>query len=188
MRRLRFAIVLPVVQLVLSIGLLKWGRWQEHHPPGSFDTPYAATPVFACQGIRAPAVLLENFFRTIAPLNKVNEALSDKLHGGYNLSFLLGVIILWYLVGRRVDHRISRSAGAETTVGARVSQVLQVIVGICLLPMGIADIGSGARWNNAVGNMLSGTLFLVWSLVLTTLPGAKLVKPIRRSRPHREEK
>jgi hypothetical protein len=58
--------------------------------------------------------------------------------------------------------------------------VLEVIVGICLLPMGIEDIGSGARWNNAVGNILSGTLFLAWSLVLITLPGAKLVKAIRR--------
>jgi hypothetical protein len=176
-----------VVQLLLAIGLLKWGVWQEHHPPGSFDTAYVATPTFACEGINAPAVFLGNVVRAVAPPRRANEAVSDKLLGGYNLSFLLGVIILWYLVGRGVDRRISRSAGAQTTVGARVSQALQVIVGICLLPIGIGYIGSGARLNNALGNTLSGTLFLAWSLVLIALPGATLVKAIRRRHLPREE-
>lgn len=182
MRKIRFALVLPVVQLVLAIGLLRWGIWQVHHPPGSFDTPYAATPMFACQGINAPAVLLENFFRTVAPLRRVNEMLSDRLVGGYDLSFLVGLMILWYLVGRNVDRRVmgATSAQRRTRAGNRLFQLLQVTCGACVGIMGAKQFDYLGRWNNVVGNILSGTLFLVWSLVLITLPGAKLVKAIRR--------
>jgi len=182
MRKLRFALALPAIQLALTVALLRLGYWQERHPPGVFDTPYEATAVFVCHGISAPVAPVKDLFWRYIRLPEVSEPLWDALGFDlYDLVFPVGVVILWYIVGRSLDHRISGTAGSytKTTAIMRAFQVLQVIWGIALFVNGISHILLPARWNNPVGNLLSGTMFLIWSFVLILLPGTKIVTAIR---------
>jgi hypothetical protein len=102
--------------------------------------------------------------------------------GTSEISFLVGVVALWYLLGRLLDRRGSLAAPKQRRMTAtRLSvQLLVMILGACLFFETLQSFRDPGRYNNPVGNLAQGILFLVWSFVLVILPGFTLANGIRR--------
>src|SRR5579862_6774943 len=106
--KLRLSWILPLVQLPLAIFLLALGERSSHSAEVTrmhYDTPYLATPTLICKGINAPAGLLAI---TSGLFNRVDHAPPTIF--GFTLDyvfFLIGVVILWCIVGSALDERQS---------------------------------------------------------------------------------
>ena len=66
------------------------------------------------------------------------------------------------------------------TVGRAVALFLVMAWGACIFFESLELFRNPGRYNNSVGNLAQGTLFLLWSLILIVFPATKLVNAIRR--------
>ena len=182
MRQLRF--VLPTLQLLAAIALLQSG-YRATGPRG-LDTAYAPTSLFVCFGINAPAIP----FKALALLFPERTDQPAPIFFGFSPAdgfFLAGVVVVWFLVGRALDRRkSSKIAAVQAPSGAialRLFLLLPVIWGCALLHMGVRVLHSPGRWNNYLGNVVEGTLFIAWSLLLIIRPILKLFHQPRAQKP-----
>jgi len=133
MHKLRLAAVLPIVQFVVAVLLLQWG-YRIHIPM------YLPTADLVCQGLNAPA-LLSRF-----PLYAVQEWEPESawvsrpmlgLYGG-DVFFLVGVIVVWFLVGRALDRRrAARTLGKSGVALELVKHSLLLALSPCRRHIGL---------------------------------------------------
>jgi hypothetical protein len=183
MRPIKFAILLPVAQLVIAGILLQWAK----HAPFShsgIDTPYVPTARMICYGLSAPADRL----RMLDSLLTSRLTPSWTLMGFYfdEWLFLIGVIAVWYFVGRKIDsYRLSNvETPQETSRSALFFNGLVFLFGLYLLLVTIINFGSplrSPRGGNLVGSIVETVLFFAWSLFLILTPGRRLRKFVRSS-------
>lgn len=189
MRKLRFTLLLPAIQLLGAVLLLEWGR--RILGPRGLDTVYVSTARLFCFGLNAPAILftipalLPTYSSTANPSALDYRILESSIFGFSvaELSFLVGVIVLWFLVGRTIDRY--RAFGVQQqwskTGISVVVRVFMIILGACFFVAAVQSFNDFGRYNNPTGNRVQATLFLVWSLVLTILSGSKLVNLFRKA-------
>lgn len=176
MRQLRFALLLPIAQLVVALLLLQWGN--RILPPRGLDTIYMPTPTLVCTGINGPAVL----FRVGDFLTP--QAWKYMQVGGFSpdeLWLLLGVLVVWFLIGRALDAR--RLQGASTSrigMGSAIASIATLIVAASLLFLGLKHLHP-YEWNNPASPVV-GILFIVWSLTIGFLSGRKLTRFMQEKR------
>lgn len=179
--QLRLRWVLPIAQLIAAVLLLQWGR----HLEGSqsrFDTLYFPTPALVCKGINAPATVLAGvaffFDRVDHPRPTIFGSTLD-----YPL-FIIGILILWYLVGRVLDSW--RSTGKSFLAWTWLRLVFiggpLAVLGALFLYESLQGFRDPWRWNNRTGNLVHSVLLLLWSIVLIGLPGLKLIQRLRVSK------
>lgn len=175
MRSMRFSLVLPCIQLPLAVALWEWGRRVslDRH----FDTFYWPTPALLCYGINAPAVLTK---LVVFPFTRTNEARFVPSVFGYNpeeLAFFAGVIVTWFLIGRAIERRLA--GGIQTQNRNTALQLLRdfllTSLGVALFLESLQGFRAPWRWNNRLGNTLESTLFLLWSVVLISIPITQFV-------------
>ncbi len=175
--RLRMSWILPIIQLPLAIVMLEWGR--HSGVQNRFDTLHFPTPSLICKGINAPAMVLAAiayfFDRVDHPQPTIFGSTLD-----YPL-FLIGVVLLWYLVGRTLD---SRRSAAQSSLAWTWPRLL--LVGVPLALLGALSFYESLqgfldpwRWNNRTGNLVQSILVLLWSIVLVGVPGLKLIQRLR---------
>jgi len=176
MRKLKLALFLPMVQVVIAIFLLEWGYRAPSPFPRGGDELYIPTEHMICHGINAPAWQL-SFLVELIPIPDVTLF---HLYKG-DFAFLGCVVVVWYLVGRMLDRRIlhQTSAPAGTTPGKSLLNFFLVILGGWFLYSSIEALRLPGRWNNYTGNIAEGILFLAWSFVLILIPGRMLMKTLR---------
>jgi hypothetical protein len=176
MRKLKLALFLPMVQVVIAVFLLEWGYRAPYPFPKGGDELYVSTERLICLGINAPAFLL-SFLVELIPIPDVTVF---HLYTG-DFAFLGCVIVVWYLVGRMVDRQILHQASAPvgTTPVKSLLNFLLVVLGGWFLYSGIEALRSPGRLNNYTGNIVQGILFLAWSFVLILIPGRALMKTLR---------
>ena len=182
MRQLKFKLILPILQVLLAVILLH-GALQTRLPKG-LDTPYGSTAGMICDAINAPAVLLSNLKIFLPPNWRDGAAWSVFGFHFDPLLFLLCVVILWFLVGHELDRRrVARPVMPKSlTTGEIVFNLVAVLWGVLLTAFSIANyshLQDLARWNNAVGNIIEGTFFWGWSLILIIFPGLTLMSGVR---------
>jgi len=94
MRKLKFAIVLPLIQVLVAVVLLL--QADRTHGPGGVDYHYFPPAWLICKGLNAPAMLLlvpfGGTWYFVPQIPIVGRAL-----------FLISVAIVWYFVGRLLD-------------------------------------------------------------------------------------
>jgi hypothetical protein len=176
MRKLRLALLLPVVQLLLAAILLRWGdtthlRASEDHTP---------TVRLICWGLNAPALL----FRALDPirLGPTYSWIPTSILGFDidDICFLVGVAVLWFFIGRAIDKRGSaRTTGRRGMVAALVGYTLLLALGGFLLYAGPYDLEHPVSDNP--NQPVRGILTLMWSVALLYLSGRGLTKTIRRA-------
>ncbi len=110
MRKLKLALVLPVIQFIVASVLLYLAG-----PPGFSELRPRARLI--CWGPTAPAML----FRMPAMWEPTARFLPETVLGVATIQvcFLVGVIVVWYLVGRALDRRrdpTAKSGGFATTL------------------------------------------------------------------------
>lgn len=171
MRKLKMAFVLPMFQVVLAAILLRWAG------PADF---YVPTSKLICWGLNAPALL----FRVQAGWGPISAWVPGSILGvdTSDLFFLVGVTVVWYLVGRALDRR-----GVPQTEG-RHAMVVNVAAHCCLLMLGGFLFYAGLQdfWNPNYGGFgirpERGILMFLWSGSLIFLSGRTLVQATRRLR------
>jgi hypothetical protein len=176
MRKLKFAWILPPLQLFLAVSLLEWGS--RVPAPKRFDSPWSPTVLLICNGINAPATplkLLGVFFERVdhPPFTIFDVAVGDWF-------FAVGVIVVWHLVGRAVDRftYADQWATARNTIWSVAFEGFLLGYGVFLFLLALAPL-KGYNLNNPIGGIASGILFLVWSISLVVGSGIHLVRRFR---------
>jgi hypothetical protein len=183
MRTIRFSFILPVLQLSLALALWEWeGRLHLRHlGPGQ----YSAGP-HVCFGIDAPAIFLRFVVFPFTRDHPFWPQVSAFGYGLEDLSFFLGVVILWFLIGRWFDRWRLNKDWLEPKMTVRGVLVglwliaLGLFMGIGLLLEGVEGLRRPFNWGDYWGTIIESTLFLVWSVVLIFFSGRKLKSVIGR--------
>jgi hypothetical protein len=186
MRQLRWRVILPVVQILVAIGLSHLAR-PARRPAGS-HTPYLSTARAVCEGLNAPALLFRNEADMLIPIQIDHPPPS--IVGFYlsELAFLLGVGILWFLVGFEFDSFKARNRPLKPR---RTFAEIVFVGGLLALGFWTAafsatnfghlqDLG---RWGNVGGPIVEAAFCWIWSIVLIVIPGIQLGKILVNRQP-----
>ncbi len=169
MRKVRLAVVLPIVQFAAAAILLQWAR-RVPVPPGSAF--YVPNVRLICDGLNAPALL----FGALAIFGSYTSSFLG--FPTSDLLFLVGVIIVWYIVGRVLDRRRNSKAAPQRGIAtALVMYPLLLMLGSLLLFLGV--YGLGPHRPNIADPPVGAFLTLMWSGTLIFLSGRGLVRAIR---------
>ena len=195
MRRVRFAVVLPVVQVFIAAILLVWADlaipivyrywWRFPRREVFIDACVIAANTVS-HGVNAPALL----FRGLA--------LSLRLQGHpvwgvgvEDVFYLAGVVVLWNLVGRTLDRRRFRitTSASRMSTGRVWFNLLLVFWGtflfvVCFTSFYELTRASGVNIHTFYFNwdIWYLALTLVWALILIIFPGLNLAHWIRGRR------
>lgn len=181
LRKLRFAKLLPALQVSVAAALDVWGSQESGHV--GLDTLYIPTADLVCRGINAPAWLFEGILTKIIPIYRLDKPPLSVFGVGIDeYLFLILIIVLWYLVGRNVDRLRSANRTAEGWIGGGFFNLVAGVVGIALLILGVLRISKPADFNNLRGNLLQGGMFLLWGTVLTFAAFFSIAREFRRRR------
>ena len=159
MRKLKLAVALPVVQAILAATLL--------YVAGPLRGPPVATARLICMGLNAPAVFFS--FLGLGTVFGID---------GSDLSFLVGVIVVWYLVGRALDRRWVPRTIEESVMVPAVARGFLLAMGGLLLYIGLFDF-QDPTFDNLSHRPERGILTVLWSCSLIFLSGRALVRMIR---------
>ena len=172
------------MQSLLALALLESGRRVPQ--PAGLDFPYAPTPILICKGINAPATLF-SVGVSLLPFERLDRTPAALFGlGAQELFFLLGVIILWFFVGRAIDHTTRRqgSFGPKAWVAKSTIDVLLMLLATLVLLVGVTPILDTRGFTNPIGVRAAAFLWLAWFLVLFFVPGIHLVRRFRARGSH----
>jgi hypothetical protein len=180
MRKLKFAIVLPIAQILIASVLLLWAD-RTPIPPPNFPVAW-----FLCRALNAPVMLL------MIPLGGNWNFVPQIPFIGRSL-FLTSVGVVWYLVGRALDRRGAKPAREPRVVTVLAAQSLLLVAGILLLLIAWRDVsypetsfrGAFLDVVRTVGatpvlGLIGTFLTLAWSVSLIFLSCRTFVRLIRR--------
>ena len=177
MHKLRLALIMPVIQFVVAAILLQWGY---RTPVLRGSEIYIPTARLVCRGLNAPALL----FRILDPFtwgvewHHIPRSILGFDTG--DIPFLVGVIVVWYLVGRALDkRRIISGTAVKSRIAVALVACFLLLLGGFLFSVGLHDLGPG-RPNNP-SPPVGAVLTLVWSVALIFFSGRGLVSLVRRS-------
>jgi hypothetical protein len=168
MRKLKLAIILPIMQVLVAAALLVWAD-RTPSPPG-IDYAYHPPAWLICKGLNAPVMLL------LAPFGGNWYNVPSVPFFGRGL-FLIFVAAIWYLVGRALDQR----KAPNPPPGERRSAT---ILGVQALFLTTGGFLFYAGWNELSGPVttnIGAFLTLTWSVSLIFLSGRTLVRMTRRN-------
>jgi hypothetical protein len=181
MWKMKFAVLLPISQLALDFAFWEW-PFPTSMPTG-MDARFISTPMLVGYGISAPAILTKLL---VVPFRGQHDFLPFWI-GRFNIEdliFFVGALVLWHLIGRALDHRIS--SGVPVSKGIGVGKALW---NFALEALGVFLFGAGLQGifipsaRASVGLLTNAILLMIWGLALIIIPGIKLLKAIRRLYP-----
>ncbi|MGA8221329.1 MAG: hypothetical protein WB780_06700 [Candidatus Acidiferrales bacterium] len=186
LRKLRFSLALPIVQVVITAVLTLWADrvdWlfvDSKRLPGSFVHVHflvlALRPIW--RGVNAPTWPL-------CLAGSSNYSILGFSAG--ELLYLAAVAALWYLVGRFLDRRrgLQPPVSHQSPLRKNVFAVCTIVWGIVLFAVSLLSLDSifpvtfsGTRLIR-LENVTIYTLFLLWSFLLITIPVRKFVLAVR---------
>jgi hypothetical protein len=182
MSRVRLAIVLPAAQFVAAVIMLYIGGCVEAVKDRLFDSLYFPTISSICRGINAPAALFKPVLLLFVFVPENWDRAFTRIFGySVNPSFFIGVVVVWYLVGRQVDRRrLPRDLLAPQKLTSTIlKRIFLVLAGVVILLLGLRELANPGMFNNFLGTKVEGTLFIVWSAALVILPVAATVNQVR---------
>jgi hypothetical protein len=172
MRKLKLAMILPIIQvLVASFLLLQADRTQI---PRGLDYYCHPAAWLICKGLNAPAMLLlvpfGGTWYFVPPIPVVGRAL-----------FLISVAAVWYFVGRVLDDRRAPSHAREHRVAITlIPRFLLLVAG------GILFYGGWNEFGAPISTLVGLLLTFIWALSLIFFSSVSLFKVLRgrhRDRP-----
>lgn len=181
MHRIRLSIPLPAIQLPLAIALWEWGDrfFRPHLSRGGFGPGQ-----LVCYGINAPAIFLRLIVFPFTRGHPYWPQLSVMGYSLEDLSFFLGVAILWFLVGKWLDRRRLSEERSKSWMAIRALPInlfliaLGLFIGIGLLLEGVDGLRIPYKWGDYWGTIIESVFFLVWSVAFVVAVGMKIAKLI----------
>jgi hypothetical protein len=173
---MKFRLSLPIINLLAAVALLLFGRHTSDQIRGDF--PFSPTPVLICKAINAPAALWSLALTSTLPLQRHNRApVSVSGFGAEDAVFLLGVIVLWYLLGRAIDRQGIRRHSVRQRIWVRLTlNAMLALFGVALFLVGVAPLFYKRGLANPTVALISSSLYVVWSLVLFLLAIISLIR------------
>ena len=175
MRKIKLAAILPATQLAFAAALLRIAD--------RVDIPYGTelyvpTARLICMGLNAPALL----FRFLDPImwGPRFAVLPSSLLGfdTHDLFFLIGVTVVWCVVGRALDRRGTLESALEgRSIGAVLVQLLLLALGVLLFMAGVHDLEHPA--SNNPNQPIRAFLTFVWSVSLVWVSGLAILRRFR---------
>jgi hypothetical protein len=131
-RQLKLTILLPLINVLLSIVLLYAFA---PTPVGRFDSvpPPLPLAIHLCFAINAPALLLW------LPVRLVSDSTGLEMHGRWTL-LLLCIALFWFLVGLTLNHSKLTVNGRRTWLRHGLTIATYVVSAVFLLIMSIAPV------------------------------------------------
>ena len=187
-RKLKLSLLLPAVQVVTTGALIIWSDrvdWMlmggNHRAPG----PHVRVHLFVIflrriwSGVNAPTFPF--CFATGVPLPLVGIGVGEML-------YLLAVTLVWFCVGRCLDHKRGLEVHEIRAFNWRelLFRLLTVGWGMFLLLWNASTLDDAFPVLFLGGRLfrpevvIARTLFLLWSVFLVVVPGAKLTQEVRR--------
>jgi hypothetical protein len=175
MRKLKLRWFLPVVFLGFSAIVLAWSQ-----PIDKLLQParqFIGSVADLWHALNAPALFLVAIAIHYAPL---------RVSGGFDnvpveaLLFLISGLIVWFLIGARLDawKEPTRSPSPSKTLG--LLQVLVIGWGIYLCWQGLhALVANDYLGRHLPGSLFNGAMVILWSLLLVSLPSKSLVHALK---------
>ena len=178
MPKLRMALILPAALFSLTAVSLRY----DYNAPQPHGVEYYVGPIrLICRAVSAPAVALSTLnYYLIGTETKPGLGLSSIL-GFYmdDALFLLGVAILWYVVGRALDRRVSAPTEIRRHWVVRVVQsCLSGALGALLLLIAVHDLKNPVT----AAARICAVLILGWSAILLLFGGRLLLQLISSAR------
>jgi tellurite resistance protein TehA-like permease len=162
-RKLRFAVFLPALQVVLALVLLQWDVAPDF---------YWSEPMLICDGLNAPAFLF------MAPTRwpPIAELAGGRVLGTdiSDIFFLAGVLVVWYMVGRALDRRRGSQPHKKPPASIFITHLGMLAVGGVLLYVALQDFSANVGYHQE-----QGILTLAWSISLMFISARGLLSAIR---------
>ena len=171
-------LTLPLVQIVIAATLFIVGRYTRTVVPGR-EYYYGEAATRVCHALNAPVMLFR--FVVLGLWNAAHLTGSSVENVVDTGIFLVGVGLLWYLVGATIDSWRQEHVVILVTLPAwaRVSLGLfLIIVGILLGIMGIG-IWNLIRWKSVLQATLEASLYELWALGLIGFCACDLLRLVR---------
>jgi hypothetical protein len=169
--RLKLAVLLPITQLAIAASLLQWS-YRIPHPQGV--ELYSPTPWLICFGLNAPALI----FRAVSPAMWGEEYrwFPASIAGFYSdeFFFLVGVILVWYLVGRTLDRRSSPRENTNPTFTTAIGATLLLALGGILFTSALHLFMFPG--NDNPYHPVRTCLTFAWAVVIIFVSGRRLVR------------
>jgi hypothetical protein len=177
-RKLRFSLVLPVVQLTITGILTLWADrawWLDSPRPQSFAVHVPSLVIEArsiWRGVNAPTFpfCVQEFSPEHVPRYGVREG-----------PYLIAVVVLWFLVGRFLDRRRGLRVPGGPGIGLRKSLIALLVMawGIFLLYIGLVFLAANAGLGiPRSDDQFAALLFILWSVILIAFSGLTLARGI----------
>jgi hypothetical protein len=190
MQKRRFSLFLPVVQVAIAAYLTHWSDgnswlWTGHgrHPtPSPLMLSLYPRIILAwqvCLGINAPAMI----FKALALLHPSRYQPPYFSLFGFTeeeVWFLIGIGVLWYLIGRVIDRRQSSPRRLNPARTSETVANLLLGFGIFLLiagSMALRDaVHPGAVWLYPFYDGVFWILLFLWSVCLIVFPAIAITR------------
>lgn len=201
MGKVRLRVALPVTQLLIGIVAFyanhqfSWVFFSDYKgPPTHRAFVLAKLALFAkvfCMGVSAPALLFWFFGAFAAESRPDTQPLSVV---GFNMGeilFFLGVVVLWFSIGRAIERYWSckPSNHRELSISERCVLILLMVWGVLLLATDIWFLRDLSLSNNGwtpnsfldFPRIAVMSMALIWSMLLIVLPARIFVQASRYS-------
>jgi hypothetical protein len=131
MPKLRFAVILPILIVLLDFPVTLWQRHVEVQAPPKREYPIVSPVTSAYLGLNAPALLFRWMCETTLPIYRLDHAPPTLFGiGAGQLLFFTGVVLLWSTVGVFFDRR--RGCQIRQHTGTTVWRLLGTLLLLAL--------------------------------------------------------
>jgi uncharacterized membrane protein YidH (DUF202 family) len=177
LRKRRFALFLPILLVLLSAVMTKWGEAIQLR--FGLLNSHVGSLRYLCEALNAPGLVFRYAEILISPINGVSHGLAFLID---TLLYLLGVALLWYYVGRQFDRFVSGTPPYrwKIPVFAFLFYLFLVLWGVKLLFLGDAHFytSNSENYHNP-SDTTNGVILIVWSIVLIIFGAWKIVVSVK---------
>jgi hypothetical protein len=165
MRKLKLAIFLPIIQVLVAVVLLL--KADRTIGPGGVDYYFFPPAWLICKGLNAPAMLL------LVPFGRSWYFVPQIPIVGRAL-FLISVAVVWYFVGRALDQRRAPSRAREHRVATTLLlQFLLLVAGGILIYSGLNEL------RKPISTVVGVLLTFIWAVSLICFSSVSLLRMVR---------
>src|SRR5882762_10465525 len=176
MRKLRLAIILPVLQCGLEGVLWYWGR---HSNPSVFFLEGLGVPsaTVISEGANAPAYISASLiYKLLDWLWSIRSPQQTFGPAGFELVFFLCVLGTWYVIGGWLDRR----ASGHDELGPPRFTARRLLFRLLLLGMGVFFLLWSFHLGTSFSENIEGASLRTWAVFLIAIPGLALTRQLRK--------